>query len=82
VPRKHRVPEYLVWRVEDEAIDWYRLKRGEYVPLRESKGVLKSEVFPGLWLNVPPMLAGDLAKVFARCGGGLGRRSMGSLWGG
>jgi hypothetical protein len=27
--------------------------------------VLRSEVFPGLWLDVPALLADDLAKVLA-----------------
>jgi Uma2 family endonuclease len=62
--QKHRVPEYLVWRVEDEAIDWFQLRRTGYALLRENKGILKSEVFPGLWLNVPAMLKGDLKTVF------------------
>jgi Uma2 family endonuclease len=63
--RRHGVQEYLVWRVNDEAIDWNRLRGDAYVPLPVEAGVIKSEVFPGLWLNVSAMLVGDLKAVFA-----------------
>ena len=58
------VREYIVWRVEDEEIDWFILKRGKYQRLTKSKdGLYKSRVFPGLWLDPKAMIAGDLAKV-------------------
>lgn len=64
--RRNGVQEYLVWRVLDGAIDWWELAEGEYVllPVEES-GVVCSRVFPGLCLDVPAMLAGDLARVIA-----------------
>jgi len=56
--------EYIVWRVEDQAIDWFILKRGKYQRLVKTKsGLYKSKVFPGLWLDDKAMIAGDLAKV-------------------
>jgi Uma2 family endonuclease len=52
------VQEYIVWRTEDEVIDWWRLADGEYVPIEPDKrGVLRSVVFPGLELDVPRLLA-------------------------
>ena len=58
------VLEYIVWRVEDEAIDWFSHKRGKYQRLPTTKdGFYKSKVFPGLWLDAQAMIAGDLAKV-------------------
>lgn len=64
--RRAGVQEYIVWRVLDNAIDWFRLRNGEYVPLEpDGRGVISSEVFPGLRLNVPAMLAGDDAAVIA-----------------
>jgi len=40
------------------------LKQGQYERLpADADGVIRSEVFPGLWLHVPSMLAGDLAQV-------------------
>lgn len=65
VYRDNGVQEYLVWRVQDGALDWYQLRDGEYVAQGEIAGVLKSAVFPGLWLNRAALLAGDLATVLA-----------------
>ena len=60
------VPEYLVWRTGEKEIHWFALKRKKYVALKpQADGTLRSEVFPGLWLDVPALLAGDLAKVLA-----------------
>jgi len=54
------VPEYIVWRVLDKAIDWFRLRNGVYVRLEpDEQGIITSEVFPGLRLDVAKMLAGD-----------------------
>ncbi|MCU0518321.1 MAG: Uma2 family endonuclease [Oscillatoria sp. Prado101] len=64
--RRNGVREYLVWRVYDSRVDWYKLTEGEYLPLQpDQAGVLRSEIFPGLWLPVPALLAGDLAAVLA-----------------
>ncbi|MBA3315001.1 MAG: Uma2 family endonuclease [Planctomycetaceae bacterium] len=60
--RRHGVKEYVVWRVEDRAIDWFVLCEGRYEPLIVSDdGVARSEVFPGLWLDLAALLSGDLA---------------------
>jgi Uma2 family endonuclease len=60
------VPEYLVWRTEEQEVLWHALKRKKYVLLSpDARGVIRSEVFPGLWLNVPALLAGNLAEVLA-----------------
>jgi Uma2 family endonuclease len=59
--RRNGVSEYLVHRVDDDEVDWFVLERGEYVRQRpDAAGVLKSRVFPGLWLDVPALLRGDL----------------------
>jgi len=59
------VQEYLVWRVEDEALDWFKLESGNYIPLEpnDKTGLLCSEVFPGLRLDKTALLAGNLARV-------------------
>ena len=38
----------------------------------DEQGVVRSEVFPGLWLDVPALLRGDLPAVFATLQHGLG----------
>lgn len=64
--RRNGVREYVVWRVMDGMIDWFRLREGEYVWVEpDPDGVVESASFPGLRLNVPRMLAGDLARVLA-----------------
>lgn len=64
VYRRNGIREYLVWRVREQQIDWFVLRDGDYVPLTaDEQGVLRSETFPGLWLDRPAMLSGDLGKV-------------------
>ena len=64
--RRNGVREYLVWRVQDRAIDWFVLRDGRYDPLAASPdGILRSEVLPGLWLDAAALLRGDLARVHA-----------------
>lgn len=66
VYRRNGVREYLIWRVDDGAIDWFILEEGEYVPLApDESGVIRSKVFPGLWLAAQALLAGDLSTVLA-----------------
>ncbi|MCC6493989.1 MAG: Uma2 family endonuclease [Pirellulales bacterium] len=63
---RNGVREYLVWRVEDRAIDWFQLVDGRYQPMAaDEQGRLCSKVFPGLWLDAAAMLRRDLSKVFA-----------------
>ncbi|HEY9852689.1 MAG TPA: Uma2 family endonuclease [Leptolyngbyaceae cyanobacterium] len=62
--RRNQVQEYLVWQVYEQKIDWFRLREGQYINLvADETGVIKSEVFPGLWLAVSALLAGNLAEV-------------------
>jgi Uma2 family endonuclease len=64
--RRNGVVEYVVWRVWDGAIDWLVLENDEYRPLSaDSDGILRSRVFPGLWLDANALLAGDAARVLA-----------------
>jgi len=54
--------EYIVWRTREKAIDYLILRDGKYVPLSATDGIFKSENFPGLWVDLAALLAGDLAK--------------------
>ena len=72
VYRRSGVQEYVVWRVLDEAVDWFALHEGTYRLLdADAAGIVRSAVFPGLWLAVPSLLAGDLAAVLAALQAGL-----------
>lgn len=65
--QKHGVAEYVLWRVEDEAVDWWTLRDGAYhaVEPDPADGLLKSVVYPGLWLDRAAMLRGDMPAVLA-----------------
>lgn len=70
--RKHGVLEYIVWRVEDRQIDWFNLTDGQYVSLAPNEnGVIESNVFPGLRLNLPAIMAGKQVDVFLELQNGL-----------
>jgi Uma2 family endonuclease len=70
--RRNQVQEYLVWQVHEPRLDWWRLQEGVYVPLQaDAGGVVRSVVFPGLWLATPALLAGQMAEVLAVLRAGL-----------
>ena len=70
--RRAGVREYLLWRTEDEAVDWFALEDDEYRPLpAAADGTLCSRVFPGLWLDPQALLTGDHAKLMAKLQEGL-----------
>lgn len=60
------VQEYLVVQMYERQVDWFSLEEGVYQPLSaDDEGVLRSQVFPGLWLQAEAYWAGDLAAVLA-----------------
>jgi Putative restriction endonuclease len=64
VYRRNGVREYIVWRVLDRDIDWFVLRGDQYERLAaDDAGILRSEVFPGLWLDKAALLNGDLPRV-------------------
>ncbi|MBD2436369.1 Uma2 family endonuclease [Nostoc sp. FACHB-110] len=64
--RRNGVQEYIVWRILENKLDWFSLNESEYLPLEpDSDGIIRSRVMPGLWLAVPALLAGDMARVLA-----------------
>jgi Uma2 family endonuclease len=64
--QKSGVKEYVVWRVREAAVDWFVLQDGKYIPLAaDENGVYRSQVFPGLWLNVPALLRRDAKALWA-----------------
>ena len=70
--RRNGVREYVVWRVTDEALDWFVLRQGQYEPLQpDEAGLLRSEVFPGLWLDPEALVRRDMATVLRRLQEGL-----------
>jgi hypothetical protein len=72
---RNGVREYLVWRVLDRAIDYFVLRDENFTPLPpDRRGILKSEVFPGLWLDPAALIDGDMPRVLAVLHKGLASR--------
>jgi Uma2 family endonuclease len=67
------VREYLVWRIRQRQIDWFRLNRtGRFVSVRpDDDSIFRSRVFPGLWLGANALISGDFSKVLAVLNKGL-----------
>jgi Uma2 family endonuclease len=66
VYRRNGVQEYIVWRVLDQAIDWFVLREDRYERLTlTSAGLYQSEVLPGLWLDPTALMAGHLLALAA-----------------
>jgi Uma2 family endonuclease len=64
--RRNGVQEYLIWQVLKQRLDWFYLQAGEYIALdADAQGILRSQVFPGLWLDRPAVLQGNMAQVVA-----------------
>jgi hypothetical protein len=57
---RNGVREYLLWRVLEQAVDWFVLRQGQFEALAPAAGgVLRSEVLPGLWLDTAALLRLD-----------------------
>jgi hypothetical protein len=64
--QRNSICEYLLWRVEDQAIDWFVLRGSQYDLIAPGPdGIVRSEVFPGLWLDPGALIAADLLRVLA-----------------
>jgi Uma2 family endonuclease len=62
--RRNGVREYLVWVIEERAVHWYVLAGSLYERTAPgADGIVRSSVFPGLWLDPAALIAGNLLKV-------------------
>ncbi len=70
--RRNGVREYLAWITGEQRLVWWQLKNGDYqeIPVA-ADGLLKSGVFPGLWLDATALLRGDMKSVLATLRHGL-----------
>jgi Uma2 family endonuclease len=58
------VREYVTVALTPGEVVWRELSGGRFVPLPlAGDGILRSKVFPGLWLDATALLAGDGARV-------------------
>ena len=70
--RRNGVCEYLAWITPENRLVWWELVEEEYQEIAPAEdGLLRSRVFPGLWLNPTALLRGDLKGVLATLRRGL-----------
>jgi Uma2 family endonuclease len=62
--RRNQVQEYLVWQTFENHFSWFRLQAEEFVLIEpDVDGIIRSSTFPGLWLAVPALRAGNMMEV-------------------
>ncbi len=70
--RRNGIREYLAWITGEERVVWWELRETEYQEIGPAPdGLLKSGVFPGLWLDTGALLKGDMKAVLAALRRGL-----------
>ncbi len=58
------VAEYVVYLAYEQRVIWFVLREGVYEELQpDESGLLKSEEFPGLWLQPDALLAGEISRL-------------------
>lgn len=61
---RNQVQEYIVWEKYENRIYWYSWQDGRYELLQpDARGVFRSQIFPGLWLDGEALKTGNLAQV-------------------
>ena len=62
--RRNGLREYLAWITGENRLVWWELSEGEYQEIApDADGLVKSRVFPGLWLDTTALLRGDMKAV-------------------
>ena len=71
--RRNGVLEYIVWQSFEQQLDWFGLVDGDYQPLiPDADGIIRSQVFPGLWLAAESLLSNQMARVLEVLQQGIG----------
>lgn len=64
--RRNGVREYLAWITGEHRLVWWELRGDDYREIAPADGgLLKSGVFPGLWLDAAALLRGEMKAVLA-----------------
>ncbi|MBD2681269.1 Uma2 family endonuclease [Nostoc paludosum FACHB-159] len=64
--RRNGILEYIVWQVFEQTVSWFSLQDGEYVTLTpNASGIIESQIFPGLWLDVSALVNDNMQQVLA-----------------
>lgn len=63
--RRNGVQEYIVWQMYENRVDWFVLQDGKYVlAVADTRSIIRSQVFPGLWLSVNGLCQGNRTEIF------------------
>jgi hypothetical protein len=66
VYRRTGAKEYIVWRVLDREVDWFVVRGNQFERLApDPRGIFRSTVFPGLWLDALALVRGAMVQVMA-----------------
>lgn len=70
--RRNGVCEYLAWITDEGRLVWWELRDGDYQEMTSTvDGLVKSRIFPGLWLDAAALRKGDMKAVLAALRRGL-----------
>ena len=70
--RRNGVREYLAWVTGEPWVVWWELRGTEYQEIAPGPdGLLRSSVFPGLWLDTAALLRGEMKTVLTALRRGL-----------
>jgi hypothetical protein len=62
---RNGVREYVIWCLEGDSIEWLSLRDGRYEPQTpDAAGIIRSEVFPGLWLDVLALIDDNFPRLW------------------
>lgn len=62
--QRNGVLEYVIWQSYENQLKWFSLVDGVYQQLfPDPDGIIRSQVFPGLWLDVDALLTDQMARV-------------------
>jgi hypothetical protein len=57
--------------VDERRVEWWEWREGDYASLPMENGLIKSCVFPGLWLDVTALIQGQAAQALKQLERGL-----------
>lgn len=64
VYQQNGIPEYIVWSVFENELTWFQLQAGTYQIFRmDPDGIIRSHIFPGLWLDIQSLLDRKMDRV-------------------
>jgi Uma2 family endonuclease len=64
VYRRNGVLEYVIWQAYENQLEWFGLVDGDYQLLcPDPDGIIRSRVFPGLWLALEALLSNQMVRV-------------------